>query len=484
MKNLDRPLGRAGLMVVIWLGAAVALAQAPGAEWRGGPVLRARLEPLLEKLPPRTQLGFSVLDTASGAAVFGFHEDELLKPASVQKLFCTSAAIERFGPDFQFETRFYVSGGELWVLGGGDPGLGDPRILARQGRTLDWFFDELAQRLRTAGPEQRFEKIVLDDSLFDQEWRNSGWPVDQAQAWYQAPVGALNINDNCLDARVRVSKADIQLALSPPLTSDFVREQLRLGDKHQPAVKRGFESDIFEFVGAVNRNDSVGPICAKRPTLFFGSAIKAALEQRGWSSGGQIVRRKLMPQALASVRPVWVHTTSLRDVLWRCNTHSQNLFAECLLKSLAAYGPNGQRGAGVGDWEGGVRVLRETLGGLGVPLSSAKFQDGSGLSHENRVSARQIATLLSVMSHRPGGAVLRESMAVAGDDEGTMRRRYATKALAGRLRGKTGTIAGVSAVAGYLSRDDGVTLSFALLINGQAPSGLAERLLEALLTPV
>lgn len=63
-----------------------------------------------------------------------------------------------------------------------------------------------------------------------------------------------------------------------------------------------------------------------------------------------------------------------------------------------------------------------------------------------------------------------------------MRRRYDTPALRGRLRGKTGTIAGVRTLAGYVSRNDGQNLVFALLVNGNAPPTLPKQVAEALVT--
>ena len=173
------------------------------------------------------------------------------------------------------------------------------------------------------------------------------------------------------------------------------------------------------------------------------------------------------------------HSTSLRDVLWRSNTFSQNFFAECLLKSLAAYGPDGQRTGEPGSWERGEDVLQATLKKLGVALDGAVLRDGSGLSHQNRVTAQQVVKLLTTMRRHRAAEVFVGSLAAPGEP-GTMQRRYALPELRGRLRGKTGTIQGVQTLAGYVSRADGTTLAFALLINGNDAATLPIRVCRAL----
>ena len=131
----------------------------------------------------------------------------------------------------------------------------------------------------------------------------------------------------------------------------------------------------------------------------------------------------------------------------------QNLFAECLLKSLAAYGPDGRRTGQPGGWESGAAIVRATLSKLGVDLTGAVLRDGSGLSHSNRASAAQIVRLLAIMKRHRHADVFLESLAVPGE-LGSMRRRYARIGPGGRLRAKTGTLAQVHSLAGYVERAD------------------------------
>jgi D-alanyl-D-alanine carboxypeptidase/D-alanyl-D-alanine-endopeptidase (penicillin-binding protein 4) len=454
--------------------AAGGLATSPASVTTGEKA--ARLAALLARLPAKAQVGLVVLDLSTGATVFAQDPETPLKPASVLKLFVTAAGLERFGPQFRYATRVYIRGDEVWVIGAGDPGLGDPRIAERYGQRPCEVFDEWATALKAAGP-RRVSKLVLDDSVFEGTSRHPDWPASQADRWYQAPVGGLNINDNCLDARVDV-RGNLNLVLTPDLPTDFVANSLRLGKKHQPVVRRRCSSDQFEFSGCVCRSDELGPVSAGQPTVFFGYALKTALARQGIAVA-DVVRRVIPDPGAAGGRLVAEHSTGLPDVLWRCNTFSQNLFAECLLKSLAAYGPDGRRTGQPGGWDSGVAVEQATLSKLGVDLSGAVLRDGSGLSHSNRVSAAQIVQLLAAMKRHRCANVFVDSLAAPGED-GSMRRRYARIGAADRLRAKTGTLAQVHSLAGYVDQADGTTLAFALLCNGPVSADMPVQVAEIL----
>ncbi len=441
--------------------------------------VRTAAERVLAKLPGETQVGLVVIDADTGAPWFARNPDLPLKPASVQKLFISAAALDRFGPDFQLETQVYLHGDELWVRGGGDPGLGDPRIAGNGGESVAQIFDAWAAGLRRRGVTQ-ISKIVLDDSIFDRNGRHPDWPDDQQDRWYQAPIGGLNLNDNCLDVTLHVSGGRMRTELEPPLPDSLFENRARLGKKHAPTLRRRAGSDTFELLGTVKNGGAVKPVCARRPTVFFGHAVHQALRQRGIEITGPVVRRPLQDRELADATRLVMHTTTMKDLYWRCNTFSQNLFAEALYRALAAYTPDGRRSGAPASWESAERVLRHTLAGLGIDMSNATIRDGCGLSHSNRVTALQVTYLLLRMRRHAHADFFLNSLAQPGEP-GSMSSRYNDPALCGRLRAKTGTIDRVRCLAGYLTRDDGTTLIFALLINGKCPTEFPTEVCLALL---
>ena len=102
--------GRAFTVLVLLLGFAVPLVaqDAPSvSDDRAAAVVQHSLEKLLAELAKKTDVGLLVVDADSGATWFARQPRRPLKPASVMKLFVTAAALERFGPDFNYETRLY-----------------------------------------------------------------------------------------------------------------------------------------------------------------------------------------------------------------------------------------------------------------------------------------------------------------------------------------------------------------------------------------
>lgn len=463
----------------------VAVAAPPAAGSRPAPAsasasLAGRIDAVLASADPHAQVAVFVQEVATDRVVYQHAADRPLAPASVMKLLTSAAALLRLGPQFAWQTPFYVVNGELWVIGSGDPGLGDERILRRHQRPLSDVFDTLADELRRRGVA-RLERIVLDDSRFDRQWRHPDWPADENAEWYQAPVGAINYNDNCLDAQVRLADGQVVLTLRPPLPASFVLDRLRPGRAQAITFTRRVGSDVFELRGTVARPAVLEPVACARPTVFFGHALRQALSQRGIEIAGPVVRRRIDPGRLAGLTPVHIERTQMSDVLWRVLTFSQNLFAECLIKSLAAYGPDGRPGGTPGNWSDGARIVRDAVESLGVALDGAVIRDGSGLSRRNRVTARQVVGLLDAVRDRPRFTLLVANLAQPGRP-GTMRRRHNTPTLRGRLRGKTGTLSDVRTLAGYIERDDGRVLAFAVLINRSTQDAIARQIAELLAT--
>ena len=442
--------------------------------WASGPALRAqsapeglagRIERLISQLPQSTQVGIVVLNVDDGSVWFSHEPNRPLKPASVMKLFVMAAAIEHLGPDFAFTTEVYLHDDELWIRGGGDPGLGDERLAKRRGEQVMSVLDDWASRLRSRGVKS-VRRIVVDDSIFDREFRHPDWPPDQSQRWYQAPVGGLNFNDNCLDARIVVGGQRIELELVPPLPESFLDNRLKRGSKNTAIINRLPDSDVFVLSGSVAKSVQLEPISVRRPAVFFGHALRQALESGGIRAGDAVVRRAISQDALNSATRIAVQRTSLSEILWRIGVFSQNLFAECTLKALGAYGPGGAKRGSAGSWAEGLTVLRATVETLGIDLSGAVLRDGSGLSHKNRVSAAQVVELLRIMRRHRHSRLLLDNLASL-DDIGTLRRRFREPVLPGTLRAKTGSIRDVSALAGYLERPGSNTIAFAILINGE-----------------
>jgi serine-type D-Ala-D-Ala carboxypeptidase/endopeptidase (penicillin-binding protein 4) len=134
----------------------------------------------------------------------------------------------------------------------------------------------------------------------------------------------------------------------------------------------------------------------------------------------------------------------LSRLVSRMNLESDNFYAEMLLKQLGA------RVRGAGTTADGARVARQELKERGAPLEGVRIVDGSGLSSQDRLTARAIvAMLISAWSDPVIKNAFVTSLPVAGVS-GTLRERMTTWPAYGRVRAKTGTTSTASALSGYV----------------------------------
>jgi serine-type D-Ala-D-Ala carboxypeptidase/endopeptidase (penicillin-binding protein 4) len=234
-------------------------------------------------------------------------------------------------------------------------------------------------------------------------------------------------------------------------------------------------------VGDESRFDGLrgGPRTGYRPDGDIGGRLGALVLRRGFQSrpatyaaqrlarrlraaGISVLGRSRAGAAPAEATEVAVDgSVPIADLIRRTNVPSDNYLAEMLLKGLGA------SFAGRGSTTAGAAVVRDTLDDFGV---RPRIVDGSGLSRANRTTPRQVVRLLERVEGQPVAATFRSSLAVAGRT-GTVRRRMRGTAAQGRCRVKTGTIRGVSNLAGVCTTTGGRVVAFAWLMNGVSPFG-------------
>ncbi len=159
------------------------------------------------------------------------------------------------------------------------------------------------------------------------------------------------------------------------------------------------------------------------------------------------------------------HSQRLDRLLRMIDADSDNFAAEMVLKAI------GREVLGKGTSAAGAAVVRRDLAAAGVPLAGVRIVDGSGLSRENRVTARELAALLVAIWRDPElRPLVRDSLAVAGIS-GTLEHRLEYRPVRGRVRAKTGTTAIASALSGYVGR----RYAFVVVHNGYPVASWAAR---------
>jgi D-alanyl-D-alanine carboxypeptidase/D-alanyl-D-alanine-endopeptidase (penicillin-binding protein 4) len=448
----------------VLLGAGVCIAARPGRANDEADALRDGLQrALTANKPSGVELSAHVVDLASGRTLFEYNADRPLTPASVMKLVVSAAALDQLGAGYRYRTTLAMGRRDLLLVGSGDPTLGDEKLCARRGQKPTALLSSWADALAAAGVRTVPGKLIIDDSIFDETHVHPGWPADQYQEWYEAPIGGLNFAANCFEIAAE-PRGDGPPALStiPPNGLVQIVNKARSGGKGTLVARRARETMQAVVSGNCSAPTRLGPIAATDPGMFFAASLRSALAARGIEIEGPIVRQRVVGRdgtLPAEFRVIAMHESPLADAVARACTDSLGMMAEAMLKTLGA--TSGQPGS----WPNGAAVVARFLRQLGVSDDSFTIDDGSGLSRRNRLSARAVTTVLAYMNRSAGGELLRESLALSGVS-GTLRKRLGGPETKGRIRAKTGYIASVRTLAGYVEARDGRRLAFAILYNG------------------
>jgi len=358
-----------------------------------------------------TASGLFAIDAESGKTVCARAAKQPRILASNTKLFTTSAALSRFGPEYRIATRLLSDGdigiegvihGSLYLQGAGDPALGIPSFYDRYGGGVGTNLLALVAQLRVAGVRGVTGRLYADDSVFD---------------------------------RLR-GVADSGYATSPyigPLSG------LSFDSGYRGSIGQGFASD---------------------PATLAASKLTAALRSAGISIRGQVARG-VTP---AGAKPLaGVRSPTMSQLVEATDVYSNNFFAEMLAKLLGAHF------GGAGTTAAGTAVVERFARGHGSGIHAI---DGSGLTRGNHASPAQVVGLLQAMRQAPVGDEFIQDLALAGR-EGTVADRMHGTAANGRCRTKTGTLTGVSALSGYCFNRDGRTMVFSILMNSVSDLSLA-----------
>lgn len=411
-------------------------------------------------------VGVHVLSLNDGRTLFEHNANKLFNPASNMKILTTSAALWYLGPSYKFRTearrdprmRDGVVDGNLYIKGYGDPTLTTEEVFG--------FVNDIALH----GITKIKGDLVVDDSFFDNVIEGPGWEQERSDQAYAAPIGALSVDFGTFNVRVLPGTSigdPAEVLVWPPVDAIeitpsvstigagtrgrvFVGTSKQQGDKIRVSVR-----------GTVSLGDPEGVSVRRRvqnPTLYAGDAIAGMLRMRGIEIKGK-VRAGRMPHA--DVVHVATHLSRpLADIISTLNKYSNNFMAEQILKTVGA-----EMSDPPGTWDKGVDVLRRFLVEIGIPNGAFVLGNGSGLNDVNRLTPAEVTRVLQAMHARFEVAPeFVASLAVAGSS-GTIVGRFENSPAIARLRAKTGTLNGVSALSGYVVTQSNRVLAFSVIMN-------------------
>lgn len=417
----------------------------------------------------KTQFGISAIDLADGRKLLAIGDRQMLAPASNQKLVTSAVALATLGGQYKFATRVYLCGKDIAVVGDCDPTLGDPYIASQDNRDIYADLDKWASAIKEKVGDKIDGDLVMYAPAAPGGYRHKDWPRGQADNWYAAPVTTLNFHDNCLDVTFQKVDGKLTPVVSPYTRFIDVVNNLKLGSSHRWSLKTTLNDSVATFTGTMSQpGDDPVSVAIDNPPLFLGRVLAERLLKAGLQIGGDLLLVDARGFDPAKAQEICRTETPLAAVMARANKRSLNMAAEGMFLRAC------------GDWDNGPKLAQDVLAKSYELSEGVKIADGCGLSKYNRICPDAMTRLLAAVTKRPDAQVLLDSLPVSGVD-GTMERRLTEAAYKGRVLGKTGWIAGASALSGYvLGPDKKPAIAFSIMVNGVPGPADAKRLEDSI----
>ena len=294
---------------------------------------------------------------------------------------------------------------------------------------------------------------------------------------------------------VLVGGGDPTLSSAPPGSETLYRNAARISDLAQQVRGSGIKVTAIQVDASAFSGPSLAP--GWDPADILGGDI--APIEAVMVDAGRI--QPLTPESVRSVTPaldagqalaqalgvdpkaVTMATVPMRDgrqlasvqsapLIDRLNemmNHSDNVMAECIAREVAvAMGKPASFG-------GAVDAVTSRLSAAGVDMAGARLMDSSGLSVDDRLTAKTLDEVIATAAgtSQPTMRPLLDLLPIAGGS-GTLSDRFVddqTADAAGWLRAKTGSLTAINTLAGIVTDVGGRVLTFSLMSNNAGPTG-------------
>lgn len=426
--------------------------------------LAPRIDSLLEQRQASHGFwGVSIYDLDRDSVLYRRNSDRGFLPASNQKLFTTAAALDLLGSTYRYETTLSFDGttkdsvmqGDLRLTGSGDPTFGST-ARGRSDPFRDW-----ADRLAEMGVRRIEGRLLGDDNAFREGFYPDGWNVNYLTrdkgGQMGLTAGGLSYRDNSVPVTVQATRPG-----NPPEV--FIRPDgvVELENRAVTSerwrgstllINRTFSTNKLVLTGSVARSyEGVRNVPVSDPTAFALRVFRKRLEAAGIETDLDLVDLDSLDTGPEEGEPLFVNVSPpLSEIVEVINKESNNFYAEQVLRT---YGWGGST-------RGGSRRTESFLRRAGIDTRAITIKDGSGLSRKNLITPRAFRELLVRMDEHSEQSAFFASLPQGGERGTTLRSRLARS----EVRAKTGSLAFVRALSGYVDRPDGTRVAFTLLAN-------------------
>ena len=384
-------------------------------------------------------------------------------PASVAKLFTAYVAIDHLGPEFHWTTKVFttdsINDGEVDSLifeGGGDPYISIERL------------EEMVAELRNLGINTINKGLIVDQNYFKQPQISTAVFDDDPLRPYNIMHTSFLINSNKIDFKIK-KKSNNKIQIHSEFIPDGVsfKTDLVLGPGSCSNVRSNLQftenakinstdkSILVQGEYPINCKEFEHDISLTDANHYFIGAFKKLWIESGGSFNGYISEAKT---GLYKRLIISFDSLRLDEVIIKGIKDSDNLIARNLFLSL-------NQSFGGKNYRASRRIMKKALINNGVVIPKGTFfENGSGLSRNTKISPETILSLLQAIKKHSSHQILLDALPVSGVD-GTLENKYRTNLLRSRLNLKTGTLDGVSGLAGFITGLSGKEYLFIFLHN-------------------
>ncbi len=400
----------------------------------------------------------SVRDVNNGNVVYSLNPNTPMTPASTLKLVTFASAVDTLGFDYEFLTKLYKStNNDLYFVLSGDPLL----------KTSD-----LEALLATAKEKNILtpKNIYIDDLLFDSNDWGEGWQWDDDLNPSMPKFGIYNLDSNLLKIEISPNGASTTpiIAVKPfyPLTfMNNVTTDLTSNVKNIKFTHNNNIPNVIDVSGTVS-----GALIKYLPVpnlkRYFILRLENAISSSKIEYFNKIKNAQLPDKNVYLVDEV---SHEMKDIANLVLKNSNNMAAETVFKAGGAVWAGSQ-----GTIENSLNMLNKYLSDIGLDPKSVTIVDGSGVSKNNLVTADFMTKFLKAEYGTENFEDYHNAMVSPG--EGTLKDRMLY--FKDNLKAKTGTLSGISAIAGYITTRKGHVLAFDIMVNDSKASDYDKKNLE------